>query len=384
MSDRRRYSTGINFARINAVFIKELIQMRRDRLTFAVMLAIPILELVLFGYAINTDPKHLPTAVHAEEFTPQVRSVLAGLEHSEYFDVSMNIPDARSGDHLLASGKAVFVIEIPAGFTERLLRGERPQLLVAADATDPVAVSNALSRINTIVNRSLRKDFTGALAHLQADPGPVEVVIHPRYNPEGITQYNIAPGLLGVILTMTLVMITGVAMTRETERGTMENLLAMPGSPFEVMIGKIMPFLGVGAVQTLIVLLVAHWLFSVPFEGSVSLLLLSVSLFIIANLALGFTFSTIAKSQIQAMQLTIFFFLPSLLLSGFMFPFRGMPIWAKTIGEALPLTHFLRVVRGIMLKGAGFKDLQMDLAAIALFMIAVVFIAMLRYKRTLD
>tara|TARA_R110001592_G_scaffold97408_4_gene279044 strand:+ start:2710 stop:3864 length:1155 start_codon:yes stop_codon:yes gene_type:complete len=384
MSDRGRYSTGINFARINAVFIKELIQMRRDRLTFAVMLAIPILELVLFGYAINTDPKHLPTAVHAEEYTPQVRSVLAGLEHSDYFDVSMNIPDARTGDHLLASGRAVFVIEIPAGFTERLLRGERPQLLVAADATDPVAASNALSRINTIVNRSLRKDFTGALAYLQMDPGPVEVVIHPRYNPEGITQYNIVPGLLGVILTMTLVMITGVAMTRETERGTMENLLAMPGSPFEVMIGKIMPFLGVGAVQTLIVLLVAHWLFAVPFVGSISLLLMSVVLFIIANLALGFTFSTIAKSQIQAMQLTVFFFLPSMLLSGFMFPFRGMPAWAQAIGEVLPLTHFLRVVRGIMLKGAGFKDLKMDLAAIVVFMLVVVFIAMLRYKRTLD
>lgn len=384
MSERRRYSKGINFSRINAVFIKELIQMRRDRLTFAVMLAIPILELVLFGYAINTDPKHLPTAIHAEEYTPIVRSLIAGFEHSEYFDVSMNIPDARSGDHLLASGGAVFVIEIPSGFTERLVRGERPQLLVAADATDPVAASNALSRINTIVNRALRKDLTGALSHLQADAGPVEVVVHPRYNPEGITQYNIVPGLLGVILTMTLVMITGVAMTRETERGTMENLLAMPGSPFEVMVGKILPFLGVGAVQTVIVLLVAHWMFSVPFVGSVGLLLVSVALFIVANLALGFTFSTIAKSQIQAMQLTVFFFLPSMLLSGFMFPFRGMPTWAQVIGEALPLTHFLRVVRGIMLKGAGFIDLRVDLAAIAAFMIVVVLIAMLRYKRTLD
>jgi ABC-2 type transport system permease protein len=210
------------------------------------------------------------------------------------------------------------------------------------------------------------------------------VVIHPRYNPEGITQYNIVPGLLGVILTMTLVMITGVAMTRETERGTMENLLLMPSSPFEVMIGTIMPFLGVGAVQTLIVLLVVHWLFAVPFVGSISLLLMSVVLFIIANLALDFTFSTIAKAQIQALQLTVFFFLPSMLLSGFMFPFRGMRAWAQAIGEVLPLTHFLRVVRRIMLKGAGFTDLKMDLAAIAVFMLMVVFIAMLRYKRMLD
>jgi ABC-2 type transport system permease protein len=384
MSDRRRYSQGVSLARINAVFLKELIQMRRDRLTFAVMLAIPILELVLFGYAINTDPKHLPTAIHAEEYTPIVRSLIAGLEHSEYFDISKNIPDAREGDHLLAGGGAVFVIEIPVGFTERLVRGERPQLLVAADATDPVAASNALSRINTIVNRALRKDLNGALAHLQADSGPVEVIVHPRYNPEGITQYNIVPGLLGVILTMTLVMITGVAMTRETERGTLENLLAMPGSPFEVMVGKIIPFLGVGAVQTVIVLLVAHWVFSVPFVGSISLLLFSVTLFIIANLALGFTFSTIAKTQIQAMQLTVFFFLPSMLLSGFMFPFRGMPMWAQVIGEVLPLTHFLRVVRGIMLKGAGFSDLRMELAAISVFMIVVVLLAMVRYKRTLD
>lgn len=210
------------------------------------------------------------------------------------------------------------------------------------------------------------------------------MVIHPRYNPEGITQYNIVPGLLGVILTMTLVMITGVAMTRETERGTMENLLVMPSSPFEVMIGTIMPFLGVGAVQTLIVLLVVHWLFAVPFVGSISLLLMSVVLFIIANLALDFTFSTIAKAQIQALQLTVFFFLPSMLLSGFMFPFRGMRAWAQAIGEVLPLTHFLLLVRRIMLKGAGFKDLKMDLAAIAVFTLVVVFIAMLRYKRMLD
>ncbi|CAA0091130.1 putative multidrug ABC transporter permease YbhS [Zhongshania aliphaticivorans] len=384
MSRQHVRKRGLNFTRINAVFVKELIQMRRDRLTFAVMLAIPILELVLFGYAINTDPKHLPTAVHIEEYTPQVRSIVTGLVHSEYFDINTEIADSRSAEHLLASGDAVFVIEIPSGFTKRLIRGERPSLLVAADATDPVAASNAIGRINTIVSQALSKDLTGALSHLQGDAGPVEVVVHPRYNPEGITQYNIVPGLLGVILTMTLVMITGVAMTRETERGTMENLLAMPGTPLEVMIGKILPFLGVGAVQTVIVLCVAHWMFSVPFVGSIGLLLISVALFIIANLALGFTFSTIAKTQIQAMQLTVFFFLPSMLLSGFMFPFRGMPLWAQIIGEGLPLTHFLRVVRGIMLKGAGFNDLRGELVAIVVFMVVVVLIAMLRYKRTLD
>ena len=371
-------------ARINAVFIKELIQMRRDRLTFAVMLAIPILELVLFGYAINTDPKHLPTAVHAEEYTPVVRSILTGLENSEYFDLVFNDADPRASDHLLASGEVVFVVEIPAGFSRQLIRGERPQLLVSADATDPVAASNALGRLSTIVNAALAKDLTGSLAHLRGTPSPVDLVVHPRYNPEGITQYNIVPGLLGVILTMTLVMITGMAMTRETERGTMENLLAMPGSPFEVMIGKILPYVGVGSVQTVIVLVVAHWLFAVPFVGSIALLVLSVAIFIVANLALGFTFSTIAQSQIQSMQLTFFFFLPSILLSGFMFPFRGMPNWAQMIGEVLPLTHFLRVVRGIMLKGAEFTELRYELAAIVLFMLVVSTVAMLRYKRTLD
>jgi ABC-2 type transport system permease protein len=373
-----------SLARINAVFIKELIQMRRDRLTFAVMLAIPILELVLFGFAINTDPKHLPTAVHAEEYTPFVRSILSGLENSEYFDVSMSAPDSRDGDHLLASGEAVFIIEFPLGFSEKLVRGERPQLLISADATDPVAASNALARLNTIVNSALRHDLRGHLSYLQADSSPIDLVVHPRYNPEGITQYNIVPGLLGVILTMTLVMITGMAMTRETERGTMENLLAMPGSPFEVMLGKILPYVGVGSVQTLIILVAAHWLFAVPFIGSISLLVLSVAVFIVANLALGFTFSTIAQSQIQSMQLTMFFFLPSILLSGFMFPFRGMPVWAQAIGEVLPLTHFLRVVRGIMLKGAEFKELRYDLAVILAFTLVVMCVALIRYKRTLD
>ncbi|MFT5889356.1 MAG: ABC-2 type transport system permease protein [Zhongshania sp.] len=373
-----------SLARINAVFIKELIQMRRDRLTFAVMLAIPILELVLFGFAINTDPKHLPTAVHAEEYTPFVRSILSGLENSEYFDVTMSAPDSRDGDQLLASGEAVFIIEFPLGFSEKLVRGERPQLLISADATDPVAASNALARLNTIVNSALRHDLRGHLSYLQAGSNPIDLVVHPRYNPEGITQYNIVPGLLGVILTMTLVMITGMAMTRETERGTMENLLAMPGSPFEVMLGKILPYVGVGSVQTLIILVAAHWLFAVPFIGSISLLVLSVAVFIVANLALGFTFSTIAQSQIQSMQLTMFFFLPSILLSGFMFPFRGMPVWAQAIGEVLPLTHFLRVVRGIMLKGAGFKDLRYDLAVILAFTLVVMCVALIRYKRTLD
>ena len=371
-------------SRIGAVTIKETIQMRRDRLTFATMLVIPLVQLLLFGYAINTDPKHLPTAVHLEERTPIVRTMLSALGSSEYFDITAEIEDLRDSRHLLASGEVVFVVSVPAGFTSKLMRGERPQLLIEADASDPVAASNAIARIDAIMSAALRHDLRGPLASLQPEPGPVEVVVHPNYNPEGITQYNIVPGLLGVILTMTMTMITAMAMTREVERGTIENLLAMPARPHEVMVGKIAPYVGVGAVQTIVVLLTARFLFDVPFAGSLWLLGFGVALFIIADLALGFTFSTIAQSQMQAMQLTFFFFLPSMLLSGFMFPFRGMPDWAQAIGEALPLTHFLRIVRGVMLKDAAFADLAIDFAAILLFTAAVGALAILRYRRTLD
>ncbi|MEO1243090.1 MAG: ABC transporter permease [Pseudomonadota bacterium] len=372
------------FARIAAVFMKELIQMRRDRLTFGMMFAIPIMQLVLFGFAINTDPKALPTAVHVEDQSPIVRTLLQALETSEYYELVMTSDDPRESARLLARGEVAFVVSIPAGFTERFVRGERPQILIEADASDPSASSNAIARAEAIFSRALRHDLTGTLATLAPGAAPYELVIHPRYNPEGITQYNIVPGLLGVILTMTLVMITSMAMTRETERGTIENLLAMPAQPIEVMLGKITPYIAVGGVQTLVVLVTARFLFNVPFAGALWLLLLGVTVFVLANLALGFTFSTIAESQMQAMQLTFFFFLPSLLLSGFMFPFRGMPGWAQAIGEVLPLTHFLRIVRGVMLKGAEFVDLQGEILALGAFTTVAVLAAMLRYKRTLD
>ncbi len=373
-----------SLARIAAIFIKETVQMRRDRITFAMMFAIPVLQLILFGFAINTDPKHLPAAVHVEEQTPIVRTLLQALKTSGYYDIVMESADPRDSQSLLASGEVAFVISIPAGFTERLVRGERPQILIEADASDPSASSNALARADAIMSRALRHDLKGPLAGIAQSPAPFELIIHPRYNPEGITQYNIVPGLLGVILTMTLVMITGMAMTREAERGTLENLLAMPARAFEVMIGKITPYVMIGAVQTAVVLVTAHYLFHTPFVGQLWLLLAGVAIFVVANLAVGFTFSTVAQSQMQAMQLTFFFFLPSLLLSGFMFPFRGMPGWAQAIGEALPLTHFLRVVRGVMLKGAGWGDLDRDFLALALFTLAAGTVAMLRYRRTLD
>lgn len=373
-----------SMARVIAIANKELIQMRRDRMTFAMMLGVPMMQLMLFGYAINTDPKHLPTAVVAEEQTPIVRTILRGLQNSGYYKLAYHLTDYAQADTLLANGDVSFIITIPSGFTLQLIKGQRPQLLIEADASDPSASSNAISRAQTIIDSALRHEFKGSLSELNVSLSPVDLVIQRRYNPQGLTQYNIVPGLLGVIITMTMVMITGMAMTREVEQGTIENLLAMPAKPLEVMIGKITPYVGVGAVQTVIILLAARYLFDVPFAGSLYLLLAAVALFIVANLALGFTFSTLAKSQMQAMQLTFFFFLPSLLLSGFMFPFRGMPQWAQWLGEVLPLTHFLRIVRGVMLKTADFNSIKYELAAILIFTLVVGLIAMTRYKRTLD
>lgn len=371
-------------ARIWAVFIKEFTQTRRDRVTFAMMFGIPIVQLLLFGFAINTDPKQLPTAILVEEQSPIVRTLLQGMKTSDYFDFVIETDDARESAALLASGEVAFLVTFPVGFTRAFVRGDRPQILIEADATDPSASSGAIGSAQTIFNQALRNELNGSLRHLAPSPSPFELIVHAKYNPEGITQYNIVPGLLGVILTMTLVMITAMALTRETEQGTLENLLALPAKPMEVMIGKIIPFLLVGSVQTIVILVAARLVFGVPFVGSLWILLVGITIFVIANLALGITFSTLAKTQMQAMQLTFFFFLPSLLLSGFMFPFRGMPIWAQVIGEFFPLTHFLRIIRGVMLKGVSLTEVQTPLLVMTAFTIVAFTVAMLRYRRTLD
>lgn len=374
-----------SLARIWAIFLKEAVQMRRDRLTFAMMFGIPIIQLILFGYAINMNPKHLPAALLVEEQTPIVRTLVQSLRTSEYYNFVMQTSDPRETGDLLARGEVAFVVSIPAGFTRQLVRGEHPQILIEADASDPAAASGAVGFAQTILTDALRHDLKGPLRSVAASgQPPFELVVHQMYNPEAKTSYNIVPGLLGVILTMTLVMITSMAMTRESEQGTLENLLAMPVKPFEMMLGKILPYVIVGASQTLVILLAAQILFEVPFIGQLWILMLGVAIFVLANLALGFTFSTIARSQMQAMQLTFFFFLPSILLSGFMFPFRGMPDWAQVIGEALPLTHFLRIVRGVMLKDTSLAQLQDPLIALCIFTAVAVSVAMLRYRRTLD
>jgi ABC-2 type transport system permease protein len=369
-------------SRFIAVFVKEFVQMRRDRITFAMMVGVPLMQLILFGYAINSDPKALPTAVVMGDSSPFARSIVTALQNSEYFQIANEPVSEARADQLLRLGEVQFVVTIPVDFGRDIVRGERPTLLVEADATDPAATSNAISTLISLNDTAIDHDLKGPLAHLKDAPPPFELQIHRRYNEEGITQFNIVPGLMGVVLTMTMVMMTGLAMTREQERGTMENLLAMPIRPLEVMLGKITPYIFVGYVQVTIIVLAAHFLFDVPILGALWLLFSSAIFFIAANLSVGFTFSTLAKSQMQAMQLSFFFFLPSLLLSGFMFPFRGMPVWAQWIGEILPLTHFLRIIRGVMLKGSVAYEIWPNLWPIIAFMAGAMALALLRYRRT--
>jgi ABC-2 type transport system permease protein len=378
---------GFSLARLFAVVLKEFIQLRRDRLTFAMMIGVPLMQLTLFGFAINSDPKQLPTVVVAQENTVFTRSLAHALENSGYFRIVASTADPRVADAALENGGAQFALTVPAGFARDLQRGTRPQLLVEADATDPSATGNAITALQQLAVTALQHDLTGTLAALNASTGggaPFELVIQRRYNPEGITQYNIVPGLMGVILTMTMIMMTALGITREVERGTMENLLATPVQPIEVMVGKIAPYVVIGYVQVAVILLAARFVFAVPFVGNLGVLLLGTLVFISANLTVGITISSVARNQTQAMQLTFFVFLPSLLLSGFMFPFRGMPQWAQTIGEALPLTHFLRIIRGVMLKGNDLADIWPHLWPLLLFIAVVLAVGLKRFRRTLD
>lgn len=375
---------AFSFRRFFAIVSKEFIQMRRDRITFAMMVGIPMIQLVLFGYAINSNPRHLPTAVYSADDSQFSRTFVWALRNSSYFDVTVQPKSEAEIQKLLAQGTVQFSVQIPVDFSRKLLRGERPDLLLEADATDPTAVGYAIAAVNALSADVLDRDLTGPLTRLRGVASPFNLVIQQRYNPENISQYNIVPGLMGVMLTMTMIIITGLAITRERERGTMENLLSTPVHPAEVIVGKIVPYIIVGYVQVFLVLLAAKFLFAVPMLGSVSLLCVLVLLFIVANLAVGITFSTVAENQLQAVQMAFFFFLPSLLLSGYMFPFRGMPGWAQDIGECLPLTHFLRVVRGILLKGNGLADIAPDLWPIAVFLTVMLVIAVKRYRQTLD
>jgi len=378
------FSAAFSLSRWVGIIVKEFIQLRRDRLTFGMIIGIPVLQLILFGYAINSDPKQLPTAVLAADSGPYSRSVLAAMQTSGYFRIVRQVANERELDELLAQGRVQFALTIPENFDRKLVRGERPVLLVEADASDPAAVGNAVAALSQLAFSSLQRDLSGALADLKPVAPPVEMRVHRRYNPEGVTAYNIVPGLIGTILTMTMVLMTGLAMTRERERGTFENLLATPALPIEVMTGKIVPYILIGLIQVSLIIGAALLLFEVPMQGNPLLLYFVVLIFIAANLTLGITFSSIARNQLQAMQMTFFFFLPSILLSGFMFPFRGMPEWAQWLGSALPLKHFLVLVRGVMLKGNPALELWPAIWPIGAFMLVVIAIGLRFYKRTLD
>lgn len=372
-----------SYPRFAAMVYKEFIQMRRDRMTFAMMIGIPLMQLILFGYAINSDPRHLPTAVLSADNSPYSRSIVAAMQTSSYFDVTMQLGSREEARRTLTDGLAQFVLTIPEDFSRRLLRGERPVLLLEADATDPAATSGALAAMRELVSQVLARDLPASAAYTPQDP-PVTLRVHAEYNPEAVTQYNIVPGLMGVILTLTLTMITSLAITRERERGTMENLLSTPVRPLEVMLGKIVPYILVGYIQIILIMLAARFLFDVPLRGNIPAVFCMSLVFIAANLSVGVTVSTLARNQLQAVQMAVFFFLPSLLLSGFMFPFRGMPGWAQAIGSALPLTHYLRLVRGILLKGNGVVESLTHLWPMALFLCAVLALGMRRYRKTLD
>ncbi len=363
-----------------AMVVKEFIQLRRDRVSFAMIVMIPVMQLLLFGFAINTTPRNLPTAVLLQEDSDLARSILKALENTAYFHFTREVHDVAEFDNLLLSGKVLFGVEIPRGFERAVRRGDHPALLVAADATDPIAAGSALGALGVVVQTALEHDL-----HTGDPPSlPFEIRTHARYNPAGSSRLNIVPGLVGTILTMTMLIFTALSVTREIERGTMESLLSMPITPVEVMLGKIVPYVLVGFIQATLIIGIGVLLFGVPVNGSLPLLALLSTLFITTNLSIGYTFSTIAQNQLQAMQMSLMFFLPSILLSGFMFPFAGMPVWAQYIGEGLPLTHYVRIVRAIMLKGATLPNLQYDTIALVALMLMAMTIAVMRFRRTLD
>ncbi|HZP77591.1 MAG TPA: ABC transporter permease [Pseudolabrys sp.] len=379
MAERRVRGSGL-WRRTKAMLIKEFIQLRRDRVSFAMIVMVPLVQLLLFGYAINTTPRDLPTAVLLQERSDLGRSIIAALENTRYFKVTKLPRNEAELDYLLASGQVLFAVEIPVNFERDVRRGDKPAMLVAADATDPVAAGSALGALGQLVTTALQHDFG-----LPDSGAPLfEIRQHARYNPAAATQLNIVPGLVGTILTMTMLIFTALSVTREIERGTMESLLSMPITPVEIMLGKIIPYIIVGFVQASLIIGIGMLLFGVPVLGNLFLLAALSTLFIATNLSVGYTFSTVAQNQLQAIQMSFMFFLPNILLSGFMFPFAGMPRWAQYVGEALPLTHYLRIVRAIMLKGAGIAELRFDSIALFCLMLVAMTIAVTRFRRTLD
>jgi ABC-2 type transport system permease protein len=372
---------GFSFARFLAVLRKEWIQMRRDPMTLRMIIALPVMQLFLFGYAINVTPKHLPTGLLSATHSKYERTIVAALQNTGYYDIR-TLNSEQEAEHALAEGEVLFVINIPPNFDRLVDRGEKPTILADADATDPSTIGYATAALPAIT-AALARDLPPALQSVPTAP-PFQFTLHARYNPEQLTALNIVPGLICIVLTMSTLVITTLSITRERERGTMENLLAMPVRPIEVMLAKIVPYIGVGYVQVLLILTISALVFHLPIRGSLPLLMLTLGLFIASNLALGLTFSTVASNQMQAQQMAQFTLLPSFMLSGFMFPFPGMPMWAQWVGELLPTTHAMRIVRGLLLKGNDVATLAPNLWPIAAFTLLATMVAVWAYRETLD
>ena len=375
---------GFSLKRLNAIFIKEFLQLRRDRMTFAMLVGIPLIQMLIFGYAINTNPKNLPTVTLVYDNSNFSRRVVSGMVNSKYFTIIAEAKSDEEVDRYLRNGEALFAVTIPPQFTRDLVKGKNPSILIEPDASDPTTVANALGDINQIINSAVESEIKGAVSYLKKNTPPFNIIIHRNYNPEINTQYNIIPGLVGMILTLTMVIITSIAITKEKETGTNENLLSTPATPLEIMIGKIVPYVLIGYVQVLLILGCAKYVFGVPILGSVWLLLFVCLFFIVANLMIGLIFSILAKTQMQAIQMCIFFYLPSIMLSGFVFPFYGMPVWAQNLGNLLPMTHFLPIVRGIMLKGNQFQNFSWHFYCLVAFLVVITVVGLLRYRKTLD
>jgi len=368
-------------ARFLALLRKEWLQIKRDQAALRLIIIMPIMQLLLYGYAINSNPKHLPTGVLFSEPSRYERSIVAALQNTGYFDVR-TLTSEYEAERGLAQGRLLFVINVPGNFDRSVDRGEVPSILVDADGTDPTAIGSATGALGGIVS-SIDRDVPPGMQSLAAST-PFQFVVHARYNPEQITVLNIAPGLICIVLMMSTLFLTTLAITRERERGTMENLLAMPVRPIEVLLAKIVPFVAIGYLQVVMILAVSAILFQLPVRGSVSVLMLALGVFIAANLALGVAISTLARNQTQAVQMAQLMIMPMMLLSGFIFPFQGMPVWAQWVGEVIPTTHAMRIVRGVLLKGNGGIDVMPDLWPIGLFTLLVVLLAVKFYREHLE